>query len=195
MNVLLIFLQIVLFPFSVFIISFLVNKFIAKPDNKLYKLTSATNFAVSGYILGGFLLFPLYFLFRPVKIDGVTYLLGNNLIAYWIISFVIITPLVIGFCAYLFYFKKVKSDNIIKDAIIIGLYQVPLGWIFEIVIYVYWRKTIPTIYDYFFGKNFPWIMINWIIGAIIPLIIALIIKHKKLRKKNEKEGVQHITNG
>jgi len=78
MRVFMIFLQIVLFPFSVFVVSFLVNKFIAKPDGILYKFTSATNFAVSGYILGGFLLFPLYFLFKPVKIDGITYLLGNN---------------------------------------------------------------------------------------------------------------------
>jgi len=176
MRIFTIFLQIILFPFSVFIISFLVYKIIAKPDSKLIKITAATNFAVSGYILGGFLLFPLWFLFKPVKIDGVTYLFGVNLFAYWAISFLIITPLVIGFCAYIFYFKNIKCKNIIKDAILIGLYQVPLGWIFEIVIYVYWRKTIPTIFDYFFGKNYPWIMINWAIGAIIPLILAMILK-------------------
>jgi len=181
MRVFMIFLQIILFPFSVFVISYLVNKFIAKPNTILLKITAATNFAVSGYILGGFLLFPLWFLFKPVKIDGITYLLGNNLIAYWAISFVIITPLVIGFCAYVFYFKKTECTNIFKDAIIIGLYQVPLGWIFEIVIYVYWRKTILSIHDYFFGKNYPWIMINWAIGAVIPLILAIILKYKKIK--------------
>ena len=196
MIIFLTFFQIILFPLAIFIISFLVNKFIAKPDSNLYKVTAATNFAVSSYILGTFLLLLLRFVSKSIKIDGATYLAVNELIAYasWIISFIIRIPLVIGFCAYIFYFKKVKCKNIIKDAIIIGIYQIPLRWIFEIAIYVHWWKTIPTISDYF-SVNYPWITIVWLIGAIIPLILAIILKYKRNKKITAEENLGKKSSG
>ena len=186
MKVLSVFLQIVAFPAAIFVVSFLLHRLVSKKGTVLHTLTAAIDFSVAGYLIGGLALFPLYFLFQPVKIDGITYLLGPNLWAYWLVSFIVVTPLVIGWCSYFFYFKEVAYRNIYLNAIFIGLFQVPLGWIMEIIIYVYWRKTIPTIYDYFFGKNFPWIMINWVIGAIVPLAVAYLLKKRKIGKHPRK---------
>jgi hypothetical protein len=165
---------------SFLILSCLFTLLVNKKNEILKKIGHASIFSIANYIIGGFLLFPIYFAFRPIKIKGITYLVGFNLWGYWLISFIIITPVVVGLCAYFLYFKKVSIKNYYKEAILIGLFQLPWGWFFEIVIYVYMRKTVPTIYAYFFGKNFPWIDINWAVGVLTPLLVAHLIKRHKV---------------
>lgn len=180
MKILYVFIQILMFPLVFLGLSWLFTFWVRTRNHfKLTKVGYATIFVIMSYIIGGVILFPLYFLFKPVKINGITYLMGFNLWGYWLISFFIVTPGIVTIVAYFLYFKKVPVVNFFKEAVLIGLYQLPWGWFFEIIIYVYWRKTIPSIYDYFFGKNFPWIDINWLIGVVSPLIAAYIAKHTK----------------
>jgi len=184
MNVLLVFLQIFLFPLIFLGLAWLFTVWAKKKHPRLIKVGYATLFAITSYIVGGVVLFPLYLIFRPVKIEGITYLMGVNLWAFWLISFVIVTPLVVAGTAYFLYFRKVAVTKYMKEALLIGLYQVPWGWFFEIVIYVYWRQTIPSVYDYFFGKNFPWIDINWLIGVLSPLIAAYFARKVSTSRKD-----------
>jgi len=179
MKVFVVFVQIIMFPITFLIVSWLFTLWARKKQNRLVKLGYATEFAIAAYIIGGAILFPLYFAFKPIKIEGITYLTGFNLWAYWLITYILVLPLVGAGTAYLLYFKKASITNYYKEGLLLGFYQVPLGLFFEIVIYVYWRKTIPSIYDYFFGKNFPWIDIAWFIGIFCPLIAAYIAKRTK----------------
>jgi hypothetical protein len=168
------------------LISIILNN-ISKRRNldKIFKISCATNFVISTYIIGGSLLFPLFLAFKPVKINGISYLQGVSIPIYWILSWTI----TIFLCTVLSYFLffRINKENInIKSALVIGFLQLPLGWFFEIVIYVYMRKTIPTIFDYFFGKNFPWLNINWVLGALAPIITVLLINKKRNSKKQQK---------
>jgi hypothetical protein len=182
MKIVLIFLQIVAFPLSFLVASVILYVISSRYKlQQLFKFASATNFVITTYIVGGVIMFPLYFAFHPVKIEGVTYLPESALPYYWGLCYIISVIMCMILSYYLFF--KVNPSNInIKSALIIGFYQLPLGWFFEIVIYVYMRKTIPTIFDYFFGKNFPWLNINWLIGAFAPLLAVLIINHRRRKK-------------
>ncbi|MBN1997299.1 hypothetical protein JW935_07095 [candidate division KSB1 bacterium] len=179
MKVFFIFIQIVLFPVAFLILSWLFTLWAKRKKNKFVKFGYATQFAISVYIVGGAILFPLYFVFKPTKIDGITYLLGLNLWAYWLITYILVLPFVGAITAYFIYFKRVSISKYYKDGLLLGIYQIPWAFLFEIFIYVYWRKTIPSIYDYFFGKNYPWIEIAWIISILSPLIAAHISKRVK----------------
>jgi len=179
MRVLLIFLQVVAFPLSFLLVSIVLNLISKKKQlSQLFKVTSATNFVITTYITGGVILFPLFLAFNPIKIDGVSYLQGAAIPVYWGLSWLISIILCIVFSYYLF-FRLNPSNVNVKSALIIGFYQLPLGWFFEIIIYVYMRKTIPSIFDYFFGKNFPWLNINWLLAALAPMITVLILRRKR----------------
>jgi hypothetical protein len=168
-----------MFPFSVLLISVLLKIWAVKINNtRLSKICQATHYTIITYILGGVILFPLYFAFKPIKIDGITYLVGYNLWIYWLLDLIIVTPAVTISIAYFQYFKKVPIQNYKIEALFLGLYQLILSLFFEIVIYVYWRKTLPSIHAYFFGKNFPWIDINWVIGFLCVFVAAYIAKKK-----------------
>ena len=152
-----------------------------KENTKLYKFFSAINFTITTYIVGGIILFPLFLIFKPIKINGISYLQGICIPVYWSLSWIISIVLCVIF-SYLFFFRIHKTNRNYKTAFFLGFFQLPIMWFFEIIIYVYIRQTIPTIFDYFFGKNFPWLNINWILAIFAPLITVYIIKNKIHKK-------------
>ena len=186
MGMVLIFIQIVAFPVTFLLLSRGFTHWALRRREGLIKLGYATQFAIAVYIIGGVFLFPLYFAFQPIKIEGITYLTGANLWAYWLITYIVVLPLVGAGIAYFLYFRKVVVRKYYKEGLLLGLYQIPWALLFEIVIYVYWRKTIPSVYDYFLGKNYPWIEIAWMVSILSPLIAAEIARKKAAKSDKQK---------
>ncbi|MCX7709748.1 MAG: hypothetical protein N2484_07840 [Clostridia bacterium] len=188
MKVVIVFVQIIMFPLTIFLLSVLVNIWASKSNRFVSKICHANNFTTISYVVGGLVLFPLYFVFKPVKINGITYLTGSGLWIYWLLSFIVITPAVYIYFANSLYFKKVLVKNYLREALFLGVYSLSVSIFMEIIIYVYWRKTIPSIYDYFFGKNFPFIDINWLVVFISIFIASRLSETKGKRKKAVKHN-------
>ena len=112
--------------------------------------------------------FFLWFAFPVEKIHGLTYLRRNDLILYYfIVNFNDIAGVLLF--SHIFYYKYVKSTTPIKDGVLLGLYLLIFSWILDLFIYVFIRKTLPTLNEYFLGKNQPEIGIAWLIGFLSAL--------------------------
>jgi len=112
--------------------------------------------------------FYLWFAFPVEKINGLTYLRRNDLILYYIIvNFNDIAGVLLF--SHIIYYKCVKSTTPIKDGVFLGIYLIIFGWILDLFVYVFIRKTLPTIDEYFLGKNQPEIGIAWLIAFLSAL--------------------------
>ena len=109
--------------------------------------------------------FYLWFAFPVEKINGLTYLRRNDLILYYnIVNFNDIAGVLLF--SHFIYYKYVKSATPLKDGIFLGIYLLIFSWILDLFVYVFIRKTLPTIDEYFLGKNQPEIGIAWLIGFL-----------------------------
>jgi hypothetical protein len=109
--------------------------------------------------------FYLWFAFPVEKINGLTYLRRNDLILYYIIvNFNDIAGVLLF--SHIIYYKYVKSTTPIKDGVFLGIYMIVFSWVLDLFIYVFIRKTLPAIDEYFLGKNQPEIGIAWLIGFV-----------------------------
>ena len=109
--------------------------------------------------------FFLWFAFPVEKINGLTYLRRNDLVLYYfIVNFNDIAGVLLF--SHIIYYKYVKSTTPIKDGVFLGIYLLIFSWILDLFIYVFIRKTLPTLDEYFLGKNQPEIGIAWLIGFL-----------------------------
>jgi hypothetical protein len=135
--------------------------------------------------------FYLWFAFPVQKINGLTYLRPNDLILYYfIINFNDIAGVLLF--SHIIYFKYVKSTSPFKDGIFLGIYLLIFCWILDLFVYVFIRKTLPTINEYFLGKNQPEIGIAWLIGFLSALYSGWLHAedHNHIRRFNYKKAVQ-----
>lgn len=109
--------------------------------------------------------FFLWFAFPVEKINGLTYLRRNDLILYYfIVNFNDIAGVLLF--SHIIYYHYVKTTTPVKDGILLGIYLLIFSWILDLFIYVFIRKTLPTLDEYFLGKNQPEIGIAWVIGFL-----------------------------
>jgi hypothetical protein len=144
----------------------------------LRKLAFMTLVVFSVYIILGIIGFFLWFAF-PVEVkNGMTYLVGNSLIFYYIIvNFMDIIGILI--LSHIVYYRYVNTTTPIRDAALLGLYLIIFSWLIDLVVYVFIRKTLPSIHEYFLGKNQPEIGIAWLIAYISSICSGYIHVHNR----------------
>ena len=138
-------------------------------DSFLRKLTFMTLVVFSVYVVLGIIGFFLWFAF-PVEVkNGLSYLVGNNLIFYYVIvNFMDIVGILL--LSHIIYYRFVNTTTPVKDGVILGLYLIIFSWLLDLIVYVFIRKTLPSIHEYFLGKNQPEIGIAWLIACISAII-------------------------
>ena len=57
-----------------------------------------------------------------------------------------------------------KTARPLKDGIWLGSYLLVFSWLTDILVYIFIRGTLPTVREYFLGKNQPEIGIAWVVG-------------------------------
>ena len=107
--------------------------------------------------------FYLWFLFPVIEINGLTYMSPGNLVTYYCVIN-ILDVAGVNLFARILYFNRVKTASPFRDGLLIGGYLLVFCWVTDILVYVFVRNTLPTIQEYFLGKNQPEIGIAWIIG-------------------------------
>jgi len=107
--------------------------------------------------------FFLWFVFPVQEIHGLTYLLTPHLLLYYILINIMDVVGIILF-AQIIYYRRVRTYYPIRDGIILGCYVLVFCWLADIIVYIFIRKTLPTIHEYFLGKNQPEIGIAWLVG-------------------------------
>jgi len=107
--------------------------------------------------------FFLWFVFPVQEIHGLTYLLTPHLLLYYILINIMDVVGIILF-AQIIYYRRVRTYYPIRDGIILGCYVLVFCWLTDIIVYIFIRKTLPTIHEYFLGKNQPEIGIAWLVG-------------------------------
>lgn len=107
--------------------------------------------------------FFLWFVFPVQEIHGLTYLLTPHLLLYYILINIMDVVGVLLF-AQIIYYRRVRTYYPIRDGIILGCYVLVFCWLTDIIVYIFIRKTLPTIHEYFLGKNQPEIGIAWLVG-------------------------------
>ena len=126
-----------------------------------------TTLGVNG--LAGFF---LWFAFPIQEINNLTYMQTSHLIFYYIIiNFMSIVGVLIF--SQLLYYRRVKTTDPMKDGIILGSYLLCISWVVDIIVYIFIRKTLPTLYEYFLGKNQPEIGIAWLIGFLAAVLAGI----------------------
>ncbi len=107
--------------------------------------------------------FYLWFVFPVQKINGLTYLRTSDLFIYYgLINLFDVVGL--NLFAYALYFRWVKTTRPLKDGMWLGGYLLVFSWLTDILVYIFIRKTLPTVHEYFLGKNQPEIGIAWVVG-------------------------------
>jgi hypothetical protein len=105
--------------------------------------------------------FYLWFAFPVETINNVTYLKYKDLILYYsVINFNDVTGILLF--SNIIYFRNVNSSSPLRDGFYLGIYLVVFSWVLDLFIYVFIRKTLPTLNEYFLGKNQPEIGIAWL---------------------------------
>jgi len=138
-------------------------------DSFLRKLAFMSLVVFLVYTILSIIGFFLWFAFPVEKINGLTYLMGNNLIYYYIIvNFVDISGVL--FFSHFIYYKRINTTTPLKDGVFLGLYLIIISWLVDLAVYVFIRKTLPSIQEYFLGKNQPEIGIAWLIAFTSALI-------------------------
>lgn len=134
-------------------------------DSFFRKLLFMTIVVFVVYVILSIIGFFLWFAFPVEKINGLTYLRGNNLIYYYlIVNFMDIAGVL--YVSHTVYYKHIKTTSPVKDGVGLGLYLLIVSWLIDLFVYVTIRKTLPSIHEYFLGKNQPEIGIAWLIGII-----------------------------
>ncbi len=122
--------------------------------------------------------FYLWFLFPVQKIRGLTYLETPHLVLYYtILNLLDVLGIILS--AQLLYFRRVIAYNPIRDGIILGTYLVTFSWGVDIVVYVFLRNTLPSIREYFLGKNQPEIGIAWVVGFAAAVLAGWLEKRRR----------------
>lgn len=107
--------------------------------------------------------FYLWFVFPILEINGLTYMSPGDLVTYYCIIN-LLDLIGVNLFAHFLYFKWVKTTSPFKDGLLIGGYLLIFCWVSDIFVYVFVRNTLPTIHEYFLGKNQPEIGIAWIVA-------------------------------
>jgi len=107
--------------------------------------------------------FYLWFVFPVQKINGLTYLRTSDLFIYYgLINLLDVVG--VNLFAQALYFRWVKTARPLKDGIWLGGYLLVFCWVTDILVYILVRKTLPTVREYFLGKNQPEIGIAWVVA-------------------------------
>ena len=107
--------------------------------------------------------FYLWFVFPVQTINGLTYLRTSDLFIYYgLINLLDVVG--VNLFAQALYFRWVKTVRPTKDGIWLGGYLLVFCWVTDILVYVLVRKTLPTVREYFLGKNQPEIGIAWVVA-------------------------------
>jgi hypothetical protein len=107
--------------------------------------------------------FYLWFVFPVQKINGLTYLRTSDLFVYYgLINLLDVVG--VNLFARVLYFRWVDTARPLKDGIWLGGYLLVFSWLTDIVVYIFIRNTLPTVREYFIGKNQPEIGIAWVVG-------------------------------
>ena len=168
---------------------FQANLQIKSDDSFLRKFLLLTLVVFLVYIILGIVGFFLWFAFPVEKINGLTYLKGNNLIYYYIIiNFQDIIGVI--FFAHIVYYKRINTTTPIKDGLLLGFYLIIASWVIDLIVYVLIRKTLPSLEEYFLGKNQPEIGIAWLIAFISALCSGwLHVENNKLIRRIKYPGL------
>jgi uncharacterized protein YacL len=141
----------------------------AENDPWWKKLLFLTLVILTLYGILGTVGFFLWFVFPVQQIHGLNYLQIPHLIFYYILINILDIIGVILF-ARIIYYRRIKTSNPIKDGIILGCYTIGFSWLIDIIVYIFIRNTLPTIHEYFLGKNQPEIGIAWLIGFVAAIL-------------------------
>jgi hypothetical protein len=107
--------------------------------------------------------FYLWFVFPVEKIHGLTYLKTSDLFIYYgLIN--VLDVVGVNLLARALYFRWVKTDRPLKDGVWLGGYLLVFSWLTDILVYIFIRNTLPSVREYFLGKNQPEIGIAWVVG-------------------------------
>jgi len=127
--------------------------------------------------------FYLWFVFPVQKINGLTYLRTADLLIYYgLIN--LFDVLGVNFFARILYFRWVKTTRPLGDGVAMGSYLLVFCWVTDVIVYVFIRHTLPTVHEYFLGKNQPEIGIAWIV-AFGAAVLAGWLEH---RRRQESAG-------
>ena len=127
--------------------------------------------------------FYLWFVFPVQKINGLTYLRTADLLIYYgLIN--LFDVLGVNLFARILYFRWVKTTRPLGDGVAMGAYLLVFCWVTDVIVYVFIRHTLPTVHEYFLGKNQPEIGIAWIV-AFGAAVLAGWLEH---RRRQESAG-------
>jgi hypothetical protein len=134
------------------------------PDDPIWKKFLFMTFVVvaTAGILGvaGFY---LWFVFPVQKINGLTYLRTADLLIYYgLIN--LLDVFGVNLFARILYFRWVNTARPLRDGVAMGSYLLVFCWVTDVLVYVFIRRTLPTVHEYFLGKNQPEIGIAWIVA-------------------------------
>jgi hypothetical protein len=130
-------------------------------DRFLKKFLYMTFVVLVVYSILSIIGFYLWFAFPVETINNVTYLKYKDLILYYsVINFNDVTGILLF--SNIIYFRNVNSSSPLRDGFYLGIYLVVFSWVLDLFIYVFIRKTLPTLNEYFLGKNQPEIGIAWL---------------------------------
>jgi hypothetical protein len=131
------------------------------PPWKKFLFMSLVVIATAGIL--GVAGFYLWFVFPVQKIHGLTYLRTSDLIVYYgLINLFDVVG--VNLFARALYFRWVRTTRPLKDGIWLGGYLLVFCWLTDILVYILIRKTLPTVREYFLGKNQPEIGIAWVVA-------------------------------
>ena len=107
--------------------------------------------------------FYLWFAFRVETINGLTYLRTPDIFIYYgLLNLLDVVG--VNLFARVLYFRWVKTTRPLQDGLWLGSYLLCFSWVVDILVYIVIRGTLPTIREYFLGKNQPEIGIAWLVG-------------------------------
>lgn len=107
--------------------------------------------------------FYLWFVFPVQKINGLTYLRTPDLLVYYgLLNLLDVVG--VNLFARVLYFRWVSTARPLRDGIWLGGYLLVFSWLTDILVYIFIRNTLPTVREYFIGKNQPEIGIAWVVG-------------------------------
>jgi hypothetical protein len=139
-------------------------------DSRWKRAAFMTAVVVASLAILGIAGFFLWFIFPVQKTRGLTYLEPAHLITYYsMINFLDVIWIVL--LARLLYFRRVKTADPVKDGLLLGAYMVIFSWLADIVVYIFIRGTLPSVQEYFLGKNQPEIGIAWLV-ALLTCVLA-----------------------
>ena len=104
----------------------------------------------------------------------------------------LLTPASIAVVAYFLYFKQVSVTDHYTEAALIGLYQVPWTWFFEIISNVYWHKTFSSVREYFFANSGMGLDLTRYLSVTISIspLLAVYMLRRSLGRESDTSAVR-----